>query len=511
MSQTEPGGWRRVSPLSVLFYIGQILRGVARNLFQAVVPATVFVVSTGWTTEDRLYTLAVALLAVLVLVAVGRWLRFRFRVDDDGVRIRQGIFQREELDIGYDRIQGINATQNPIYRMFGLVDVKLDTAGSATAEGHLPAVAADLGDALRGRIRRRREETGTEARSGDAPEADSRDGEPAETLLRLSAGDMVRIGLTSNRALLLLAVLAPVADQLDERVGEWLQRTLTPVAESLEGLSAGAAAGMAVASIVAFAAVLMGISILGAFLRHHGYTLTTDGEVLRSRGGLLTTHEHSMGLGKLQVLRIRQGPLLRLFGAFRLVAKQAASHAVNTSKSFLIPLAPPAFPERAPAIFFGDEGRDLELDMDGDAFHPISRRYVRSRTLVFGGLGTPIATLLLAGHGAWPLAALTLLLLPVATWLAVRRRHARWGLALTADAAVVRQGFVGTTLQVFLLRKVQRVDIVQSPFQRRHGLVTMQFVLAAETVTVPWIDEAVARRLCDRVLYKIESSRLAWL
>ena len=39
----------------------------------------------------------------------------------------------------------------------------------------------------------------------------------------------------------------------------------------------------------------------------------------------------------------------------------------------------------------------------------------------------------------------------------------------------------------------------------------MQFVLAAETVTVPWIDETVARRLGDRVLYKIESSRLAWL
>lgn len=506
MSPAEPDAWQRVSPLAVLFYVGQILRGVARNLFQAVVPATVFLVSTGWTTEDRLYPLAAALLIVLVLVSVGRWLRFRFRVDDDGIRIRQGIFQREELDIGYDRIQGINTTQNPIYRAFGLVDLKLDTAGSATAEGHLPAIPAGLGNSLRGRIRRRREDAASQG--GDETTAATESG---ETLLQLSGGDMVRIGLSSNRALLLLAVLAPLADQLDERVGEWLQRTLAPVAESLQGLSALATVAVALASILAAAALLMGLSVAGAFLRHYGYTLTSDGEVLRSRGGLLTTHEHSMGLGKLQILRIRQGPLLRLFGAFRLVAKQAASHAVNTSKSFLIPLAPPAFPERAPAIFFGDEGRGLELRMDGAGFHPISRRYVRSRTLLFGGLGTLIAALFFAGIGAWPLAALTVLLLPVGTWLAARRRHARWGLALTADAAVVRHGFVATTLQVFLLRKVQRVDIVQSPFQRRHGLVTMQFVLAAETVTVPWMDETVARRLCDRVLYKIESSRLAWL
>ena len=506
MRAAEANGWQRVSPLSVLFWIGQILRGVARNLFQAVLPATAVVISTGWTTRERLYTLAGALLVALILVAVGRWLRFRFHIDEERVRIRQGIFQREELDIGYGRIQGINTTQNPIYRLFGLVDLKLDTAGSAAAEGHLPAIPADLGDALRRRIRRQRDET---AETHAVPE--SAETEEGETLLALSSGDMVRIGLTGNGALILLAVLAPLADQLGERAGPWLERTFAPAAETLQGLSPGAAAAVFVAGLLGTAAILMGIAVLGAFLRHNGYTLITDGEVLRSRGGLLTTHEHSMGLGKLQVLRVRQGPLLRLFGAFRLVAKQAASHAVNTRKSFLIPLARPAFVERVPALFFGDEGRDLSLRVDGDAYHPISRRYVRSRTVLFGGTGAAAALLVFGGNGAWAAAAVTAVLAPVIAWAFSRRRHTRWGLALTADAAVVRQGFVGTTLQAFLLRKVQRVDIVQSPFQRRHGLVTLQFVLAADTVTVPWIDETVARRLCDWVLYRVESSRLAWL
>ena len=506
MSPAEAHGWQRASPLSVLFYVGQILRGVARNLFQAVVPATAVVISTGWTTRDRLYGLAGALLVALILVAVGRWLRFRFRIDEEGVRIRQGIFQREELDIGYDRIQGINTTQNPIYRLFGLVDLKLDTAGSATAEGHLPAIPADLSERLRGRIRRRKDDSADGVAGTE--EADSDEG---ETLLALSPGDMVRIGLTSNGALILLAVLAPLADELGERAGPWLERTFGPVADTLQDLSAGAAAFVAVTSILVAAMVLMGISVLGAFLRHHGYTLGTDGEVIRSRGGLLTTHEHSMGLGKLQVLRIHQGPLLQLFGAFRLVAKQAASHAVNTGKSFLIPLAPPSFVERASAVFFDDEGRELDLRMDGNGFHPISRRYVRSRTLLFGGFGAVAGLLLLAINVPWSVAAVMALLLPAAAWPFIRRRYARWGLALTADAAVVRQGLIGSTLQAFLLRKVQRVDVVQSPFQRRHGLVTLQFVLAAETVTVPWIDETVALRLCDRVLYRVESSRLAWL
>lgn len=502
MSRTD--GWERVSPVSVLFYIGQVVRGVARNFFQAVVPAAVFLISTGSMTSERLYAIGTALALITILVAIGRYLRFRFRIEEDAIRIRQGIFRHEELDIGFDRIQGINTTQNPLYRWLGLVDIKLDTAGSAGSEGHLPAVPEGLGDSLRRHTRGRRDASvGSDA----ADPADTAEQE----LLALSAADMVRIGLTSNRGLLLLAFLAPLVDNLGEELSGRIERWLDPLTRVLDALSGGAAAAAALLFFLAAALLLAAISIAGAFFRHYRYALTTDGAVIRSRAGLISRHEHSMGLGKLQVLRIRQGPLLGYFDAARIVAKQAASHAVNTRKSFLIPLVPSRSIGRLRSVFFGREGRELDLSPDSDAFQPISRRYIRSRTLLFGGLAAAVILLQLASRGAWTAAAvLTPAALAIA-WLAARRRYAHWGLALTPDAAVVRQGFFGTTLSVFLLRKVQRVDIVQSPFQRRHGLVTMEFVLAADTVTVPWIDESVARELCDYVLYRVETSRLAWL
>lgn len=506
MTGLDGSAWQRVSPLSVLFYVGQILRGVAKNLFQAVVPAAVFLISTGWTSRDRLVTLALALFLVLVLVSVGRYLRFRFRIAGDTISIRQGIFRREELDIAFARIQGINTTQNPVYRAFGLVDVKLDTAGSVTAEGHLPAVPAALGDALRQRIRQRRASP-TETESAEPTAA----GHGEQTLLTLSASDLVRVGLSSNRALILLAVLAPVLGNMDDRIERWIGSALSPLRESFTALTATNAFGAGLALFLAAAIVLVAISVIGAFLRFHGYTLTTDGEVLRSSGGLITTYQHSMGIDKLQVLKIRQSPILRAFGRFRLLAKQAASHAVNTEKSFLVPLAAPAIMPRAIALLYGTEGKSIATDAADERFRPISRRYVRSRTLISAAA---VAAALVTSPAAreHPSAAVVFGTLAVALcWILVRRRHARWGLALSEDAVVVRRGFVGTTLSVFLFRKVQRVDIRQSPFQRRHGLVNVDFVLAAETVTVPWLDEQVARRLCDWVLYKVESSRLAWI
>ncbi len=496
-------GWQRVSPVSVLFWVGQIVRGVARNFFQAVVPAAVFLIGTGSATPERLYALAAALGLLTILVAIGRYLRFRFRIGEDGIRIRQGIFRREELDIGFDRVQGINTTQNPLYRWLGLVDIAIDTAGSAASEGHLPAVPASLGLSLRQRTRRR-----TDASADDHTRAD---GESDRTLLALSAGDMVRIGLTSNRGLLLLAFLAPLADNLGEELTGRIEQWLGPLTRALDELSGGAAAMAALLFFLAAVLVLMAISVAAAFLRHHRYVLTTDGEVIRSSAGLINRHEHSMGLGKLQVLTIRQGPLLRLFGAVRIVARQAASHAVNTRRSFLIPLVPTEAIDRLRTLFFGAEGRDADISPDADGFRPVSKRYIRSRAVLFGSLAATVIWVQSAPRGAWVAGGLLTAAAVALAWLAARRRHARWGLALTRDMAVVRQGFFGTTLSVFLLRKVQRIDILQSPFQRRHGLVTMEFVLAAETITVPWIDDAVARELCDYVLYRVETSRLAWL
>ncbi|MFT5502009.1 MAG: putative membrane protein, partial [Woeseiaceae bacterium] len=59
-------------------------------------------------------------------------------------------------------------------------------------------------------------------------------------------------------------------------------------------------------------------------------------------------------------------------------------------------------------------------------------------------------------------------------------------------------------------RKVQRVGVTQTFFQRRKELATMRFYLASGTVKVPYIDHENAQQLRDFVLFRIESSQQAW-
>ena len=62
-----------------------------------------------------------------------------------------------------------------------------------------------------------------------------------------------------------------------------------------------------------------------------------------------------------------------------------------------------------------------------------------------------------------------------------------------------------------LYRKVQRVTVSQSPFQRRRGLATLRLHLAGGAVRIPFVPREDADRLADYILYCAESDQRAWL
>ena len=138
---------------------------------------------------------------------------FRFQISDDSILIRQGVFKKKQLDIKFDRIQGINTKQNPIYRLLGLVTVSFDTAGSAGNEGNLPAVTRGFADSLRERIGKPRT-----VESGD----DEDNAADAGALVHLDWRDMIRIGLADRRALIVFAFIGPLMERIDENIDRYI-------------------------------------------------------------------------------------------------------------------------------------------------------------------------------------------------------------------------------------------------------------------------------------------------
>lgn len=497
--------WQRTSPFGVVFFFGRAIKQVAGGVMQMAASAGAVVVALQSDNVGWALLAAAVVLALLLGTAVLRYWFFRFAVDDEGLRIRQGVFKKTHLEIQFDRVQGMDVERSLVDRLVGLATVTFDTAGSAAREGQLPAIPRTFADTLRQRIER-------QGRAAAAPAATDDMVPPA--LLRLGAGDMVRIGITDRSVLVGLAVIPVLFQAYGEAAEEFATRAATAASEELLALGLWFGVLVVLVLIVAGIAVLALLTVASAFLRFHDFELRHDGSAFRSRAGLLTRKDVVVERAKIQQVSVTQGVIMVLMGRCRIKMLPATSGVATengapvSGQMLNVPLFDVPRLADLGARIFGEEGERLGLRPDNDGFTAISPLYIRARLLAVGIVPALVGTaVLIPIFGAigllalvWPVPVL------LAAWQAWRRR----GYLVDDDGLASRRGLFGYAVDAFLFRKAQGATVSRSPLQRRKGLASLTVHLASGDVTVPYMDFAAACRLRDYLLFKVESSQRPW-
>jgi putative membrane protein len=500
LNATTSGDWHRTSPFAILFFIGKIVRVITKNAWQSIAPLFVYISIGKEDLVTKLVIGGVALALVIVVGSILSWLFFRYQISSDSILIRSGVIKKKQLDIKFDRIQGVNTRQNPVYRFLNLVTVTFDTAGSSGSEGNLPAVPREFAQDLRQRI-------GGSGSSATTVEEDRSDALPA--LISLDWRDMVRIGLSDRRALIVFALIGPLMEQMEGRIQPLIEEAIRRLSFGADKVSLGNGVLIGIGVALALFALFAAISIGAAFLRYHNFKLYLAAHSLRSTGGLLTRHEHSMDLQKIQTLRAQQGIIQSWLNRYTLTARQAISGRKQHKQTmFTIPVVTSAqIDSLRPRLLQQEAGR-VTQDPRSKNFLPVSPYYMRSRILFVGLLPAILLTALgLTEIGIAGLAGL--LWLPLVALLAWRNWR-RAGYLHDNDELVRRSGLFGFRTVSLLFRKVQRVTVSQSRYQRRKNLASLRMHMASGSVRLPYIDHAQARELRDYILYRVESSQKAW-
>ena len=495
--------WQRVSPLSLVFFVADLAKTLARNFVQVGVPLVAFLVSTGGFTRERLTMVGIAIVAVTLLYAVARYINTRFRFGESGVVLRTGVFSRSELNVDYERIQALNLSQNPIYRWFGLYDLSIDSAGSVDNEIVLPAVSDAVVEALRCRL----EQVG--AASAQPAVRDDDD----DVLIRLSDPDMVRIGISSERSLVFLAVIGSAFGAVQSQ--DWTENLIGRLAPDwisdvqLLTLSDWLLYGLAVlAAVVAF---ILALSIVGAFVRFFRFTLAERNGELVSRAGLVTVRTQTLPLRKAQRVDVVRGLVHRWLGSAEISVQQAAGKEHQEKGEFVVPLVDDrTLPAVAQRVLDDNATGFLRSDARG-LYRPIHRYYWFARWRVVG-----VAPALLAGALFYISEQPTWLLgVPVAwfviTALAVWQSYRRWGYYVFADGIAIRRGLLGERIETMLWRKMQYVTLRETPFLARKGLCHLIIATAAGQRRLPFVPRDLAVRFADRALYRAESDSRSWI
>jgi len=515
--ESEPAPWQRVSPVALVDFL---VVGVRQGALQAL-PGLVVLYASASSSDFvsmRWVFLAFGALLLLGLVwSVLTYLRFGYRLRGARIDVRKGVLHRQTLNVEFQRIQNVSV-QEPFYlRPFGKAVVGIDTAGSNSKEIRLPGIALEEAH----RLRRRLVADARQAGAGDAAALPATgDGAPegeGEVLLRLSRRDVVIAGLTANFMLWAAVAIGTIlgSGETAERLVEWgVERLrLEEVIATLRAKGGELLVGLAIAGTVGLAVALLPvISVVGALFRYDGYVLRTDGDRFRRSSGMLSRHDDSVRQHKIQAVTWKQNAIALLFRRINLLLRQASAGSGAEASGQPGASLRPAF--QVPSLH-PPEAVDLTARFlpgcaaDSAAFTGVDRgRYL---VVSAGWISVPFAL------GLLPLAvivdgrfALVWLLAAMVVVLIVNRCWRQTGWAVTGDHALFRKGFIGSSTTVFPLFKVQRVDLVQTPGQRRRGLAHLTVHLASHSVTMPWMRVEDAERFRDLALYRAESAEEDW-
>ncbi|NYZ62342.1 PH domain-containing protein [Luteimonas deserti] len=473
---------RRLHPGSWLFVLLQ-------NLRQFIVPLAVLLFAGGRRDDGYPWWLPMLGVGALVVVSIWQYLTFRYRIADDRLIVRSGLLERSVRQIPYSRIHNVAIHQSLLHRLIGVAEVRLESAGGTKPEAEMRVLRLPEALALEQLIRDRGSAPATAAADGAAPPAPA-----GTTLLALSTIEVVKLGLISNRGMIVVAGAVALSFQvLPERtMGRWLFEGGREAFGYASGFATTwLAKGMVLAAFVAVAlALIRAFSVLLALVRYHGFRLQRQGRRLTVERGLLSRSRSSVPRRRIQAWTLRESVLHRLFARRTLEIDTASARAGDgqgnaNGQRGLDALAPIAPPDTCDAIL-----RDIAVL---PAWPPAEWRPLHPRAWLRLLLGDALLTAVLCGVLAWFFqwwGALGLLWLPWSGFVA-RRHAARAGYAIDDALVAVREGWWSRHWRLAEIGKLQAVELRQSPLDRGFGMASV------------WLDTAGAGALAPQLRLRL--------
>lgn len=433
---------QRLHPVAILINFVLTLR----HLYLAII--------IGFVTFRELSLLYFVLITLAILTAVLlhsflSWFRFTFRVENNELQIKQGILVRKERHISKNRIQSIDLTASVIHRLFKLVKVQIDTAGSGEgAEASLSAVTLADGEQLRADL--------TMGEQKKIAEEEPVLNEPSSTI---TFKRLFLAGSTSGSIGVILAIVFFAFSEVEQFIPtQFYDNTL----QWIIGLSIVLLIGLVLIGLF----ILWIIGIAGTMIKYGNFTITKKNDELFITRGLLEKREQTIPLRRIQAVGIKESIIRQPFG-FVTVYAEVAGGSMDTNEEFntLFPIMKKSEVEQFLQIYlpaYSDIAKDFQH------LPKQSLKYYLFRSI------TPM---LLISLGLW-------YLFPKLIWISIvliiasivlgilRYTDAGYRLEESRLTIVYRQLFSKTTMMIYK-KRIQSFERKQHVIQKMDNLATM--------------------------------------
>lgn len=416
-----------------------------------------FVVGSNREGNQYWWYIAAAISVIFPLVSgILTWLRFTFRIEEGELRIESGIFVKKKRYIPFERIQSLDFSEGILQRMFGLVKVKVETAGSTElgqAEAVLTAITKEEAQAIQEHL--------ALVKNGQAvmQTMDEESPEAKGSLYQITPSQLVLLASTSGGVGVILSAVAAFVFQFDELI------PYKKVYRELQHFISNGLVFVSLAVLLVFFVAWV-LAFISTLLKYANFTVQkVEGDLIISRG-LLEKRQMTIPINRIQGIRISEN-LIRQPLRLATVYVESAGGSLDKESNSTIMVLPLVRKSEIPELL---DALLPDYDLNPEVV-PVPKRAWRRYML--RGLFFPILIVLAALIFFRPWGFLSLLLLPLAAvWAHLKFKDAGWSVN-DMQLTLTYRGIIKNTV-IMKKNKIQALSIEQNYFQMRKELATIQ-------------------------------------
>lgn len=465
---------KRLHPITIFYEI-------MRALKELIIPFIVFVI-IGNSGDDSFWNkvpLFIFILLIVAMVVSGfiKWLRFTYWLEDQELRITQGLFVRKKRYIPFERIQSLDLSEGIFHRPFQLVKVKVETAASSDnkAEAELTAIHKEEAAALQKIIADAKRGKNAEAVEEEVVE---------EVVYKITTPQLFFLATTSGRAGVVISAFLAFIFQFEDFIP--YEKVFNEMQELIRY-------GVLFISAIVFVVLVIAwlISVLIAFFKYNDFTVKKVENDLIITRGLLEKRTTTVPLHRIQALKITESPIRQPFG-YASVKIESAGGTVMEEDSSSIDLLPVVKKSQIPDIL-GEVLQEFSFVTD---LKPAPKKSLR-RYLFVKVLIAFVAAIVLSAT-FWPYGLLACILIGgAAVWGYAQFRSAGWnihGRQLTMRFRTIEQHTI-----LMNKNRIQAFDMSVNWFQDRADLAGVEAKVksgeAFERGYIPHIEQEAAQEI----------------
>lgn len=433
-----------------------------KGLKELIFPIILFIFIGGSGGEDSglfryvPYVLTALALVLYLLSGIIKWWKFVYWFEDGELRIEYGLFVKKKRYIPFDRIQSLDYTESIFHRPFGLVKVKVETAGggaSGEAEAELTAIRLEAAEQIKQEMMAAKQArtTPVDLQTDELQEEVIEATSTGDLLYRMTTKDLLVLAVTSGGIGIIFSGAAVVLSQFSEFIP--YEAIYDEVIDLLKF-------GAMFVALLSFVIVLISflISIALTYLQNYGYTVTRDGKDLLIQRGLLEKKRTTIPMHRIQGIQLVENPFRQLFGYVTIVLDSAGGSVLEKSET--VKLVPLMKKDKAVALL-------TELFPEWDWNPEFTRAPKRTRKFYYR-----INLLLIAIIGAvlsyffFPYGLLFFLLMPLSIAFDIWN-HKASGVAVRETYMAMQYRFFSRKTVWLAKKRIQAVTLSQSYFEER--------------------------------------------